>query len=345
MEILFLLVGLVFVALGAMIVVSEARARRGAWEVPGQVIGFSTGSGSDVNHLHSIAAYVGPDGRSRYVEASVGSSAPLDAIGDSVTVLVKPDDPAQATIKSSLSYVLAGIVALMGLVSCIVFFAVFRISAFSIVTAAVVVAAGSWKLRGTLRDKPISLQAWRDYKSKLFGPRTYTEETKHDIRWAEPSALQQALDNQRKASRVAIPVLVLAGAGLLVLGNHLHTRTEAFLGAAVPGAGVVVGLEDNNSGDSTTYAPVVEFQHKGRTYRFKDSISTNPPAYLRGDEVAVLYVPSDPSTARIDRGRWNRAAPILVGGFGVLFCSLGIWMILRRRRETIPMELAPRRLD
>jgi len=345
MEILFLLVGLAFVALGTLIVVSEARTRRGAWEVPGQVIGFSTGSSSDARYLHTIAAYVGPDGHSRYVESSVGSSSPLDAIGDSVTVLVKPDDPAQATIKSSLSYVLAGVVAMMGLISCIVFFAVFRIDGFSIVGAAVVVAAGSWKLRGALRDKPMTLQAWRDYKSKLFGPRTFTEDNKHDIRWVDPSALRQALENQRKASRVAIPVLLLAGAGLLLLGNHLHTRTEAFLGAAVPGAGVVVGLEDNDSGDTTTYAPVVEFDHDGRTYRFKDSIGSNPPSYRRGEGVAVLYVPSDPTNARIDRGRWNRAVPIFVGGFGVLLCSLGIWMVLKRPRETIPIEIAARHLD
>src|SRR5207237_5773811 len=43
MQIVFLLVGLVFVAFGVAVVLAEARARQGAWAVPGEVIGFSTG--------------------------------------------------------------------------------------------------------------------------------------------------------------------------------------------------------------------------------------------------------------------------------------------------------------
>jgi len=44
-EILFLLVGLVFVAFGVAVVLSEASARHGAWVQQGEVIGFSSGKG------------------------------------------------------------------------------------------------------------------------------------------------------------------------------------------------------------------------------------------------------------------------------------------------------------
>ena len=86
----------------------------------------------------------------------------------------------------------------------------------------------------------------------------------------------------------------------------------------------------NHSSDSNTYAPVVEFDHAGKKYRFKDSVSSNPPSYRTGQRVGVLYDPADPRDARIDRGRWNKVVPILSGGCGALFVLLGLWILQRR---------------
>jgi hypothetical protein len=331
MELVFLLVGLVFVAFGLLVLYSEGQARRGALEVPGEVIGLSTGQGASSGaSYHCVAAYGGTDGRRRYVEASVGSSSPLGAVGDPVTVLVQPDDPERATIKSALTSVVGAALALMGLASCIVFFAVFRLSAISIAGAVAVVGVAAYKLGNSVRDKPMSLQAWRDYKKAVLRPRVFTDETKGEIRWADPAALQTALLNQQKTSRVAIPLLLLAGAGLLVLGVHLHGKTELFLATAVRAPGVVVEMATNDSSDGDTYAPVVEFEHEGSKYRFKDSISSNPPTYRRGQRVDVLYDPVRPRNARIDRGLWNKVVPILIGGFGALLCLLGLWSLKRR---------------
>jgi hypothetical protein len=342
MEIVLLFAGLCLMAIGALVVLSEARTRRGAVEVPARLIGFSTASGgaSGGPFFHAVAQFDGLDGQTRYLESSVGSSSPLGAVGDGLSVFVQPGDPDKAAIKSPLPYVLGGVVALMGLGSCIAFFAVFRVTTFSIAGAAAVVGWGAWKLHGSLRDKAISPQAWRDYKRRLLGARLFTEATRGSIRWADPAALQGALRSQQKTNRFAIPVLVLAGAGLAGLGVHLHKQTELFLERAVRGTGVVVELSANHSSDGTTWAPVVEFEHEGRKHRFKDSISANPPSYRTGDTVAVLYDPFHPADARIDRGWWNKAIPILVGAFGALFCSLGLWMALRRTRTPIPKETA-----
>ncbi|HKB76355.1 MAG TPA: hypothetical protein VKC58_07155 [Myxococcales bacterium] len=54
----------------------------------------------------------------------------------------------------------------MGLISCVVFFATFRATSLSIAGALGVVTWAAFKLRGSLRDKPMSLQAWRQYKNK-----------------------------------------------------------------------------------------------------------------------------------------------------------------------------------
>jgi len=187
MEVAFLLAGLVFVAFGLLVLYSEAQARRGALEVPGEVIGFSIGqSASNGASYHSVAQYAGTDGRTRYVEGSVGSSSPLGSLGDAVTVLVQPDDPERATIKSSLTSVVGAAIALMGLASCIVFFAVFRLSAISIAGAVAVVGMAAYKLGSSVREKPMSLQAWRDYKKAVLRPRVFTDDTKQEIRWAFP---------------------------------------------------------------------------------------------------------------------------------------------------------------
>ena len=335
-EIIFFLVGLCFLAIGSLIVLSEVRARRGAVEVPGELIGFSAGKSraSGAASFHAVAQYAGLDGQTRYVEASVGSSSPLGTVGDPLRVLVQPADPEKASIKSSLSYVLGIVLALMGLGSCIVFFAMFRITAFSVAGAAAVVGWGAWKLRGSLREKAISPQAWRDYRSKLAHVRVFTDATKAGIPWANPAAVEAASRNQQRSNRLAIPFLVLAGVGLIFLGAHLYRRTEVFLEKAVRGTGVVVALAANHSSNGVTWAPVVEFEHEGRRHRFKDSVSSNPASHGKGDVVDVLYDPSRPADARIDRGRWNKAIPILVAAFGVLLCSLGLWMYSRRAPDS-----------
>jgi uncharacterized protein DUF3592 len=334
MEILFLLVGLVFIGVGIAAALSEAQGRRGACAVPGLVVGLSTGKsdGSGSDSYYPVAEYVGMDGRTRLVEASVGSSVPLNAVGDAVTVLIQPDDPERALIKSSLSYVVSAVLALMGLASCTVFFAIFQLDTFSIASAGVVMALVAFEVGRSRREKqPLSLRAWHEFKSKVLRPRVFTNLTKGDVPWADPASVETAIRNQRKANRIAIPILLLAGIGLLFLGVHLHRRTETFLQKAVRGRGRVVEMATISSSDSDTYAPVVEFEHEDRRYKFRDSISSNPPAYRTGQVVGVLYDPDRPrDDARIDRGRWNKAVPILICSFGVLLFTLGLWSVRRQ---------------
>ena len=147
----------------------------------------------------------------------------------------------------------------MGLISCVVFFATFRSTSLSIAGALGVVTWAAFKLRGSLRDKPMSLQAWRQYKNEALSQST----------------------------------------------------------------------------DSNAYAPVVEFEHAGKKHSFKDSIGSDPPSYRIGQGVAVLYDPADPREARIDRGRWNKAVPILIGGCGALSVLLGLWILRRRGSSAI----------
>jgi hypothetical protein len=327
-EILFLFAGLPFVAIGILIIVWEMRGRAGGVAAPATIVGYSTDSSGD---YHSVAEYVGIDGVHRYVESSVGASAPLGSVGDSVTVLLKPADPDQAIFQSSLSLVLGAVIAAMGVVCCAVFFATFRPTRFSLGGAAVVTVLTAYKLLGLRRESPLSLQEWLE-KRKDLGGRVYTDATKGEIRWANREVVDSAIAKQQKTNRFAVPILLVVGIGLLVLGVHLYRTTNIFLAKALPATGRIVDLAANHSSDSTTYAPVVEFQVDGHRYKFKDSISSNPPSYRTGEIVKVLYDPDRPQSARIDRGRWNTAVPLFVCAFGALLCFAGVWAESLRRR-------------
>ena len=153
MEIIFLLVGLLFIAVGAIITLFEVRARHGTTPLLARVIGFSTGRSNTPNSpsFHSVAHYVGPNGRDYYLESAAGSSAPLYAVGDSVTVLVNPAQPEKAVLKSALSFFIGIALALMGLAFVIVFWLAFQAGVYSIAMAALVLGAfvlGKWWISG-----------------------------------------------------------------------------------------------------------------------------------------------------------------------------------------------------
>jgi hypothetical protein len=105
MEVIFLLVGLAFIALGIAIAFVEIRSRLHAKAVTGHVVGYSTSHRNKPQSpsFHSVAQYVGLDGRTYYIVSGTGSSAPLQRVGDAVTIVLKSADPQDAVFKSSLS--------------------------------------------------------------------------------------------------------------------------------------------------------------------------------------------------------------------------------------------------
>jgi uncharacterized protein DUF3592 len=334
MEIIFLLVGLAFMGVGILIVLSEGRARRGTQPMQARVIGFSNGRSKirTSPSFHSVAEYVGPNGRKYYVEGSVGSSVPLHTIGDTVTVLVRPTQPEAALLKSSLSYVLGIVLALMGLACAAVFWVMFQATTYSLVTAVVIAGVLALKIKSAWRKQPLSLEAWREYKKQVLSPRVFTDESKEQISWADPINVAAAWRNHEKSRSFAVPVLFLLGFGLMFLSYHFYEKTEAFLERANHTSGRVVDLKESDSTDDSTYAAVVEYKDdQGANHKFVDSFSSNPPSYRTGQAVNVLYNRENPLEAQIDRGRLNYWLSILLGFAGVLFTLLVLSSSRKRR--------------
>src|SRR5262245_57599777 len=105
---------------------------------------------------------------------------------------------------------------------------------------------------------------------------------------------------------------------LVSVASLLHTRS--FLARAHSTQGTVIDLLEVKGDDGYTYKPVVRFQEPGGTeIEFATSYSSNPaPAYV-GEQVEVLFSPSNPHDARIRGfgGLW--ALPTIFGGMGVVF--------------------------
>jgi hypothetical protein len=79
------------------------------------------------------------------------------------------------------------------------------------------------------------------------------------------------------------------------------------------------------------YAPVVEYQVGGQTYRIQGHVAASPPAYSVGDRVQVLVPPERPAEGRIESFSEQWLVPAALGGGGLLFGVVGLAMAFARR--------------
>jgi len=141
-------------------------------------------------------------------------------------------------------------------------------------------------------------------------------------------------------------IFLLVGLVLLTSSAWLFQRTAAFDAIAVETSGTVVNLtaskerrrdRDGAIRRSVHYRPVVEFiDSQGRKQTLESSHGSNPPAYKRGETVAILYDPDNPEFAVIDD--WHRYfADMIVLGMGGIFSVVGLGILftsLRQQKNT-----------
>jgi hypothetical protein len=78
--------------------------------------------------------------------------------------------------------------------------------------------------------------------------------------------------------------------------------------------GIVIELEESTDSDNSccVYSPVIEFDANGQTYTFESDNASYPPEYEVGEEVRVLYNPSNPNNAQINKASERWLMPVLV---------------------------------
>lgn len=133
---------------------------------------------------------------------------------------------------------------------------------------------------------------------------------------------------QRKGLRFIIPLLLLAGCGLMAFSYHLAKQQSRINASGLRAPGHVISLQSERSDDDTVYYPVVSIDFATGPLQFRDRAGSNPPSYHVGETVTVLYLTSNPSgTAMIDRGRRNWLPAALTGLFGALFVICAVLCI------------------
>ena len=120
------------------------------------------------------------------------------------------------------------------------------------------------------------------------------------------------------------------GLFLILGGKSSYNSTSDFIDNSLLEKGQVINLLEQESEDSTTYAPVIRYSDfDGENHEFVSSSSSNPPAYEIGESVEVLYLKSNPETAEIKSffSLWGAATIMLIMGIG--FFSLGFVPVCR----------------
>lgn len=119
------------------------------------------------------------------------------------------------------------------------------------------------------------------------------------------------------------------------MGVFFYLQSRSFLANSVKTTALVSDLQ--RSGD--VYYPIFSFTDKeGKTYAFKSSSGSNPPAYKTGDTVSVLYDPENPTEARADSFFDLWLFPVLAVAMGIGSIIIGTVFVFIGRRKIREIE-------
>jgi len=126
-----------------------------------------------------------------------------------------------------------------------------------------------------------------------------------------------------KSIRLFNVLFLFIGLAMLCGAAALLLQTRHFIAGAVSAPGMVTALVPHNSGNSTTWAPVVRYAAaNGEPAELTSSSSSSPPAFRVGEAVRVLYRPGG-GEAKIDSffSLWGGA--LILGILGAVLTAIG----------------------
>jgi hypothetical protein len=137
---------------------------------------------------------------------------------------------------------------------------------------------------------------------------------------------------------------LISGSGALVVSLVSALHTAVFLSRALSVQGSVVGLSQSVSREDNTINYAAVFTFKGvdqKVYTVTSGVATNPPSFGVGDSVRVVYLESDPSSAKLKYFWQLWFVPILCAGLGAFFAGAG-YLLLRFERRRTPNKRSTR---
>ena len=130
-----------------------------------------------------------------------------------------------------------------------------------------------------------------------------------------------------------ITLLVVAPI-FLVVAIGMSAYENDFLRHSLRAQAFVVQMEEIKSTETespqSTYAPVFTFRVAGTEHTVHSNSGSNPPAFVVGQSVSILYDPDSPEHAQI--ASWGQQWGLVFGfGIGAFVTGvLGLWMRIVR---------------
>lgn len=124
--------------------------------------------------------------------------------------------------------------------------------------------------------------------------------------------------------------------GLLVIASGLPSviQTLDYLNKSKYTSGVVVTNAERDFHNAHFYIPIVEFKTaEGETRQFKSITEYSPQKYFNGDQVEVIYDPSNPAKADINSSFeiWSESLATIV--IGLFFVLIGVFAKDKKRAK------------
>ncbi|HEY0289381.1 MAG TPA: DUF3592 domain-containing protein [Pseudomonas sp.] len=133
-------------------------------------------------------------------------------------------------------------------------------------------------------------------------------------------------------------ILWVFGAVWLVAGFMAFRESFPFLIKGELASGRVFELAVDQSGGSLVYKPVIQFEtHDGQLVEFTSSVGSFPASHSVGERVEVVYMPSNPDSAKVNSffELWVGGALCFVAGISI--CGFMFWLerSAKRQRENL----------
>jgi hypothetical protein len=146
--------------------------------------------------------------------------------------------------------------------------------------------------------------------------------------------------------RITCRVCMVAGPVFLGFALVYLVSTFRFLHRCIPATGTVVQLvpEIDREDNSVTYRPTFHYVAKdGQTYEVRSRSSSNPPAFVVGQTVPVLYEPSRPAEAKLNWfwDLWGMSVAFgIIGGVATILAL--VLRMYQRRLDCRGLSITPR---
>jgi hypothetical protein len=143
-------------------------------------------------------------------------------------------------------------------------------------------------------------------------------------------------NDNTETQRFFAGLFTLLALGVLGAGLYLGIQSWRLEETGQLATGTVVGFKEKEDDETRdiSYAPIVQFQVDGETFRFTGTVYTTAPSTAIGTTVPILYNMDNPNIANInDRfALWQWPFGLTIAGLFVFISSIGMW---RRAKQPI----------